>query len=375
MKYFLIAGEASGDIHAADLIRSIRKADNKAEFRFFGGDLMAEAAATEPLLHYRNMAYMGFSETLRHLINIMRNLRKAKAAIRDYRPDALILIDLPSFNLKVAGYAHKIGIPVYYYISPKVWAWKEYRVKQIKKYCRRVLAIFPFEVDFYRRHGYEVDFVGNPSVVEVDKKLAAMPSREEFLKKHNLRDRPLLALVPGSRRGEIRNNLPIMLATARSFPQYRPVVAGAPGIESEFYRYFTDLPIVTGETFNLLAHSRGALVTSGTATLETALIGTPQVVCYRANGSKISYKLMSAILKVDFVALPNLIAGHGIIPEMLLHLCTPELVSERLAKILPDGKGRTAQLEGYAEMRRKLGDTPAPDNAARLITSDLGVQK
>lgn len=375
MKYFLIAGEASGDIHAADLILSIRKADSKAEFRFFGGDLMAEASETEPILHYRNMAYMGFSETFRHLHDIMVNMRKAKAAIRDYQPDALILIDLPSFNLKVAKFAHKAGIPVYYYISPKVWAWKEYRVKQIKKYCRRVLSIFPFEVDFYRRHGYEVDFVGNPSVVEVDKKLAALPPREYFLKKHNLGDRPLLALVPGSRKGEIRNNLPVMIAASQHFPQYRPVIAGAPGIELKFYRYLTNLPVVTGETFDLVAHSRGALVTSGTATLETALIGTPQIVCYRANGSRISYKLMSAILKVKFVALPNLIAGEKIIPELLLHLCSPELISEYLAKILPDGFERSFQLKGYAEMRRKLGNTPAPDNAARLITSDLGIQK
>lgn len=371
MKYFLIAGEASGDLHAADLIRSIRKADPQAEFRFFGGDLMSEAAGTEPVLHYRNMAYMGFSETLRHLRTILGNLRKAKDAVRDYAPDALILIDLPSFNLKVAKYAHRLGIPVYYYISPKVWAWKEYRTRQIKKYCRRVLAIFPFEVEFYRRHGYEVDFVGNPSVVEVDRKLAALPSREEFLRENKLRDRPILALVPGSRRGEIRNNLPVMIAAADQFPQYRPVVAAAPGIEPEFYRQFTNLPLVQDRTFQLIAHSRGALVTSGTATLETALIGTPQVVCYRANGSKLSYKLMASILKVKFVSLPNLIADREIIPEMLLHECTPDLVAERLAAILPEGEGREAQLEGYADMRRRLGTTPAPDNAARLITGDL----
>ena len=233
------------------------------------------------------------------------------------------------------------------------------------------MAIFPFEVDFYRRHGYEVDFVGNPSVVEVDNKLAALPSREDFLKKHKLRDRPLLALVPGSRKGEIRNNLPVMIAASDRFPQYRPVVAGAPGIDPDFYRQFTDLPVVQGETFELVAHSRGALVTSGTATLETALIGTPQVVCYRANGSKLSYKLMSAILKVKYVSLPNLIADREIIPEMLLHMCTPESISGHLASILPDGDGRTAQLKGYADMRHRLGDTPAPDNAARIIAADI----
>lgn len=370
MKYFLIAGEASGDLHASRLIESIRTLQHDAEFEFFGGDLMAKAAGTKPILHYRDMAYMGFSETIRHLRKILGNLSLAKKRVRDGKPDKIILIDLPSFNLKVARHAHKLGIPVYYYISPKVWAWKEYRVKQIKKYVRRLLAIFPFEVDFYRRHGFEVDFVGNPSVEEVDRKLASLIPRKEFLDKHRLRDRPILALVPGSRHGEIKCNLPVMIATADQFPQYRPVIAGAPGIEPEFYRSFSDLPVVNGETFELLAHSRGALVTSGTATLETALIGTPQVVCYRSNGSKLAYKLMEKILKVKYVSLPNLIADAPIIPEMLLHRCTPDLLAAELARILPDGEGRTAQLEGYRAMRAQLGNGCAPDNAARIITSD-----
>lgn len=370
MKYFLIAGEASGDLHASRLIESIRRLEPDAEFEFFGGDLMEKAAGVPPALHYRDMAYMGFSETLRHLRKILGNLSLAKKRVKEGHPDKLILIDLPSFNLKVAKYAHSLGVPVYYYISPKVWAWKEHRVRQIKKYVRRLLAIFPFEVDFYRRHGYEVDFVGNPSVEEVDRKLASLIPRKEFLEKHQLRDRPILALVPGSRRGEIKCNLPVMIAASEQFPQYRPVIAGAPGVDPEFYRNFTDLPIVFGETFEFIAHSRAALVTSGTATLETALIGTPQVVCYRSNGSKLAYKLMEKILKVKYVSLPNLIADAPIIPEMLLHRCTPDLLAAELARIMPDGEGRSAQLEGYRQLRSRLGDGCAPDNAAHIITSD-----
>lgn len=370
MKYFLIAGEASGDLHASRLIESIRKIDPAAEIEFFGGDLMAAAAGKEPVLHYRRMAYMGFSETIRHLREILSNLRLAKKSVKEFRPDKLILIDLPSFNLKVAKYAHGLGIPVYYYISPKVWAWKEYRVKQIKKYVKRLLSIFPFEVEFFRRHGYEVDFVGNPSVEEVDAKLAALPPCEDFIRRHKLRSRPIIALLPGSRRGEIKCNLPVMAAAADRFPQYIPVIAGAPGIEKEYYARFTSLPVVFGETFELVARSRGALVTSGTATLETALIGTPQVVCYRSNGSKLAYKIMEKILKVKYVSLPNLIADSAIIPEMLLHNCTPDTLMEKLGEILPDGEGRSAQLEGYAYMRRILGESSAPDKAAEIICKD-----
>ncbi len=371
MKYFLIAGEASGDLHAAGLIESIRRRDPEAKFQFLGGDLMAEAAGCQPIIHYRHMAYMGFSAVIRHLRKILGNLSAAKKAIAAYRPDAVILIDLPSFNLKVAKYAHSISIPVYYYISPKIWAWKEHRVKAIKKYVRRVLAIFPFEVDFYRKHGYEVDFVGNPSVSEVDSKLSRLTPRPDFLARHTLRDRPIIALLPGSRRGEIGSNLPIMAAAADRFPQYRPVVAGAPGIEPGFYSGLTKFPVVTGETFELLAHSRGAIVTSGTATLEAALIGTPQVACYRSNGSRLAYKIMERILKVEFVTLPNLIATRKIIPEMLLHMCTPDTVSEELARILRDGEGRQAQIDGYADMRQRLGTESAPENAAKIIVGDL----
>jgi lipid-A-disaccharide synthase len=371
MKYFLIAGEASGDIHAAQVIAALKSRDENAQFVFLGGDLMEEASGVKPLIHYREMAYMGFSEVLRHLPSIYGNMRKAKAVLTEQRPDAVILIDYPSFNLKIAKLAHKLGIKTFYYISPKVWAWKEYRVKQIKKYIDRMLAIFPFEVEFYKKHDYDVTYVGNPSVQEVKEHMAEIPSREEFLQEHKLRNRPIIALVPGSRKGEIRNNLPIMVATAKQFPQYRAVVAAAPGIDTSFYEAYTTLPLVVGQTFELMAHARAALVTSGTATLECALIGTPQVVCYRSNGSKIAYKIMEKFLKVPFVSLPNLIANRQVIPEMLLHNCTPDLVAEELAKILPDRVGRQNQLDGYQEMKDRLGDNDTSGNAADLIISDL----
>ena len=236
MKYMLLAGEASGDLHASHLITALRRKDPEARFVFLGGDKMAAAAGCEPEVHIRDMAFMGFSEVLRNLGAIKRNMATAIKALTDHRPDALILIDYPSFNLKVAARAKKLGIPVFYYISPKVWAWKEHRVKSIKKLIDRMFVIFPFEVDFYRdRHGYDVTYVGNPSLSEVDKALGEALSREDFLKKHNLRDKPLIALLPGSRTGEIRNNLGVMTAVTDRFPQYQAVIAGAPNMAPEVY--------------------------------------------------------------------------------------------------------------------------------------------
>lgn len=373
MKYFISAGEASGDIHAAQLIAALRKADPEASFTFLGGDLMAAEACTPPLIHYRDMAFMGFSEVIRNLDKVLGNLSAAKKALLEEHPDALILVDYPSFNLKLAKTAYKAGIPVYYYISPKVWAWKERRVKNIRKYCRRVLSILPFEVEFYRsRHGYDVDYVGNPSVGEVDSKLAALPDRADFLRSHGLDpEKPLLALVPGSRVGEIRNNLPIMDAVAQRHPEMQAVVAGAPGIDTQLYGKYSQLPVVTGATFELVAFADVALVTSGTATLEAALIGTPQVVCYRANGSKLSYNLFKRILKVKHVSLPNLIADSAVVDEMLLHHCNPEEVDAALTPLLSDTAGRRRILTGYAEVRRRLTDADAAQAAALIINDEL----
>ncbi|MDO4320016.1 MAG: lipid-A-disaccharide synthase [Bacteroidales bacterium] len=371
MHYFIIAGEASGDLHASRLITALRERDTDARFTFLGGDCMAAAAGTGPLIHYRDMAYMGFSEVLRHLGPIFSNLRRTRRALADSRPDCMIAVDYPSFNLKVAKTAHRLGIPVYWYISPKIWAWKQWRVKSIRRLVRRMLCILPFEPAFYAAHGYNAaEYVGNPSVEEIDAALAAVGQRDEFLRRHRLRDHAIIALLPGSRRGEIKCNLPVMNAVARQFPQYTIAVAGAPGIDDAFYESLTSFTVVRGATHELLAHSHAALVTSGTATLEAALAGVPQVVTYRSNGSKTAYNIMKKLLHVSFVSLPNLIVGHEIIPEQLLHLCTPDIVADRLARLTRrNSPEREAQLEGYADMRRRLGGPGAADRAAEAILS------
>lgn len=373
MHYFISAGEASGDIHAAELIKQLRIADKEARFTFLGGDLMSVAAKTSPLIHYRDMAFMGFCEVIRHLDKVLHNLRVAREAIATGHPDALILVDYPSFNLKLAKEAIKLNIPVFYYISPKVWAWKEGRVKKIKKYVKRMLSILPFEVAYYRdKHNYNVDYVGNPTIKEVDTKLAALLSEQSFREKHRLTDnRPILALVPGSRIGEIRNNLPIMVEVARRHPDMLPVVAGAPAVDTEIYRRYCDFNIVENDTFELMAHAQGALVTSGTATLEAALIGVPQVVCYRANGSRISYNIFKHILKIPFVSLPNLIVNKAVVAEQLVHLCTPDLVDAELVKVLPGGPDYDIQQQGYKEIRTALTTADAAINAANIIYQEI----
>lgn len=371
MKYFISAGEPSGDLHAAALIKALRQQDQQAEFAFLGGDLMTQAAGHEPVIHYNRMAFMGFSEVLRNLRTIMGNFKTARKAIADYRPDALILVDYPSFNLKLARYAHSLGIPVYYFIAPKVWAWKEWRVKQLRKYVRLVLSILPFEVEWFEERGVKAVYVGNPSQEEIDERIAEADSAEAFRTRYGLTDQPILALVPGSRRGEIRNNLPIMDAVARRHPEYQAVIAGAPATPLEQYRLYSTLPVVSGATFDLMLHADAALVTSGTATLECALAGTPQVVCYRANGVKLSYNIMKRLIKVPYVSLPNLIASEAVIPEMLVHLCTIDAVVAELQAIAPDTPGRKGQLDGYARMRQRLGTHNAASTAAETIINNL----
>lgn len=372
MKYFISAGEASGDLHGGPLIEALKECDENAEFVFLGGDCMAKASGHAPLIHYRDMAFMGFSEVLRHLGKVLGNLKTAKEAVARERPDALVLIDYPSFNLKLAAFAHALGIPVYYYISPKVWAWKEWRIKDMRRYCRKVLSILPFEVGYFKGKGMEVEYVGNPSVEEVDAREASLPPRGEFLARWNLpADKPLLALVPGSRVGEIRNNLPIMDAVARRFPQFTAVIAGAPGIDAAIYSGFSLFPVVGNATFELVRNSANALVTSGTATLETALLGTPQVVCYRSNGSRLSRKVLERFIKCPFVSLPNLIAGREIVRELLLDRCNEEAVAAELAAILPGAPCRDEMLRGYARMRGLLGTSDAARTAACAILTDL----
>ena len=374
-----MAGEASGDLHASALISSIRELDPAAEFRFFGGDLMAKAARRNPDLHYDRMNVMGFSEVIRKLPRIYSNLRLAKNILSDFRPDVLVLVDYPGFNLKLARYASRLGIRVDWYISPKVWAWKEYRVRKIKKYVTSLYSILPFEVPFYARHGYKVTYVGNPSVQEMDYALSHLPPVRHFRERQGLGgdERPIIALLPGSRKGEIRNNLHLMIEAAKRFPEFRYVVAAAPSVPERFYREVAQdpgLPVVFGCTPTLLKYSRAAVVTSGTATLETALIGTPQVVCYRANGRKLSYKIMEKLLKVKYVSLPNLIVGNQVVPELLVHHCTVDSIARELSALLQNSPQREWQVNSYKAMRRKLGTSVASKFAADLIVDSLKAQ-
>lgn len=376
MKYMLIAGEASGDLHASRLIKSLRELDTDADFRFFGGDLMAREARRNPDVHYDRLNVMGFSEVLRHLPSILGNLRKAKRLLLEYRPDVLILVDYPGFNMRLAKFAHAHGIRTDYYISPKLWAWKTWRVKTIRRCVSHLYSILPFEIPFYNKYGYRnAVYVGNPSVEEIDYALGHLPPKRHFTERQGITDqRPIIALLPGSRRSEIRNNLPLMIAAAKRYPEFQYVVGAAPSVPERFYREVAQDPGLTlafGCTTTLLKYSQAALVTSGTATLETALIGTPQVVCYRANGSSLSYKIMERLLHVKHVSLPNLIMGHTLIPELLLNFCTVESIARELSPLLQPSPRRDRQLAGYKTMRRKLGTSRAPEYAAELIYASL----
>ena len=370
MKYFLIAGEASGDLHASHLMASLKQEDPEAEFHYLGGDLMAEQAGVQPIIHYRDMAYMGFMDVVKHLGKILGFLGTARHAIDEWRPDAVILVDYPSFNLKVAKYAHNIGIPVHYFISPKVWVWKEWRVKDIRRYVDHMYCILPFEPEWYQERGYTATYVGNPTVQEVSQNSRDFPDFAGFIAQYGLPDRPIIALVPGSRVREIRDNLPLMLETAARHPEYQAVIAGAPSINEDLYREVMGdqvVPVLRDATYPLVHHARVALVTSGTATLETALLGTPQVACYRFNGSKWSYNFYRRLLSGKYVTLPNLITDEPVIPELLMHLCTIDSIDTHLTQLLGDTSERNAQLDGYHRLAERLGTDVCTDVAAQLI--------
>ena len=373
MKYFLIAGEASGDLHAAHLIESLKQEDPEAEFRFLGGDFMAAQAGVQPIIHYRDMAYMGFADVVKHLGKILGFLGTARRAIDEWQPAALILVDYPSFNLKVAKYAHNLGIPVHYFISPKVWVWKEWRVKDIRRYVDHMYCILPFEPDWYQERGYKATYVGNPTVQEVAQASKDFPDFAGFIEQHNLADCPIIALVPGSRVREIRDNLPLMLEAAARHPEYQAVIAGAPSIDDALYRDVMGskaIPVLRDATYPLVHHARVALVTSGTATLETALLGTPQVACYRFNGSKWSYNFYRRLLTGKYVTLPNLITDEPVIPELLMHLCTVDSIDEHLSQLLGDTPERLAMHDGYCRLAARLGTDVCTATAARLIVEN-----
>lgn len=375
MKYYLIVGEASGDLHASNLMKALMAEDPEAEFRFFGGDLMTAIGGT-CVKHYRELAYMGFIPVLLHLRTIFSNMDRCKHDIEAWKPDVLILVDYPGFNLKIAAYIKKhTQIPIYYYISPKIWAWKEYRIKNIRRDVDKLFSILPFEVDFFNGHHYPVDYVGNPCVDAVDGFLRTdTETKEQFCQRLNLESsRPIIALLAGSRKQEIKDNLSRMMEASRSFPQYQFVIAGAPGIAPEFYsHYLTDgAKIVFGETYRLLRHSEAALVTSGTATLETALFRVPQVVCYYTAAGKLVSFLRRHILNVKYISLVNLVSGSEVVTELVTDGMTVDNIRRELSVIIEGGSRRIQMLSGYDRMIQILGTPGASERAAKLMVKYL----
>lgn len=373
MKYYLIVGEASGDLHASHLMKALLKEDPEAEFRFFGGDMMSAVGGTR-VRHYRELAYMGIIAVLLHLRTILRNMAFCKRDIAEWRPDAVILVDYPGFNLKIAKFVHEhTKIPVYYYISPKIWAWKEYRIKEIKRNVDELFSILPFEVPFFeQKHHYPIHYVGNPTAEEVRQfRTEYNVSDDEFRREHGLDERPIIALLAGSRKQEIAGNLPQMIAAARRFGGYQLVLAAAPGIDAEFYDAFiggSDVHVVRGETYALLSHADTALVTSGTATLETALFRVPQVVCYNTALPKLVGFLRRLVLKVKYVSLVNLIADREVVPELVANTFSEANIAEQLKRLLPDGAPRREMLAGYEEVWRKIGeDSPSERTAKEMV--------
>lgn len=376
MKYFLVAGEASGDLHGSNLMAALKEQDANAEFCFLGGDLM-QAQGGRLVKHYREMAFMGFIPVLLNLRTILRNMKMCQEEIIKFQPDVLILIDYPGFNLKVAKYIKThTQIPVYYYISPKVWAWKEYRVKSFKKYVDEMLSILPFEVEFYKKHNYHIDYVGNPVVDAVAnfREENKHDSRKKFIEENKLENKPIIALLAGSRQQEIKDNLPAMLDAIEKFSDYQPVIAGAPAIEFEYYKkYIGDKQcrIVFGQTYRLLEYSDAALVTSGTATLETALFRVPQVVCYETPIPHIVYWVFKNLLHTKYISLVNLIADRVVVQELFAKFFSVEAIRQETDKLLNDINYRNKMLADYDEIIDILGKPGASGHAASIIIKKL----
>ncbi|MCE1199817.1 MAG: lipid-A-disaccharide synthase [Marinilabiliales bacterium] len=366
MKYFIIAGEASGDLHASYLMKGLKKADQQAEFCFFGGDLML-AEGGELLKHYREMAFMGFFTVLKNLGKIKKNFKLAEEKLLAFQPDVLILVDYPGFNFRMARFAKVHHIKTFYYISPKIWAWRSDRVKWIKQYVDEVFTIFPFEKDFYDKHHYPVRYVGNPTVDELAPVKDHHLLFEDFVKEHALDGRPIVALLAGSRRQEIKLILPTLVKVAERFPDYQFVIAGAPSLTTELYRQNMDdskVAILFGQTYELLKQSTAAVVASGTATLETAVLNVPQVVCYIIELGRFTSFLRKFFLKIQWISLVNLIMGKEIVREMFQEHCTPANVSAELSRILMDEAYRDEMLDNYRVMLAKLGPPGCGDRAA-----------
>ena len=370
MKYYIIAGEASGDLHASNLVAEIKKKDKKAEFRGCGGDLM-KAQGVDLLKHYRTMAYMGFVEVAVNLRKVLGNIALCKKDILDYQPDVVILVDYPGFNLRIADFAHEKGFKVVYYISPQIWAWKRRRVHKIKRSVDKMLVILPFEEEFYKRYGVDVTFVGNPLLDELAK--VGTGNRSIFLRRNSLGERrEIIALLPGSRRQEVKRTLPVMIKMASHFPNYQFVVAGVSSLDRSLYKDImgqSDVFYVENQTYELLQNSSAALVTSGTATLETALFSIPEVVCYKA--TDFSYRLAKWMIKVKFISLVNLIMDREVVKELIQGDLNEDNLVKELDQLLHNGKRQRRLLEDYEELKDKLGNVGASEKAAEVIIEAL----
>ncbi len=374
MRYFLIAGEASGDLHGSGLMRELRKVDSDAEFCFLGGDLML-AEGGKLVKHYRDMAFMGFWAVLKNAPMVLRNINDCKKAIINFQPDVVILIDYPGFNLRIAEFVKEnLKTPVYYYISPKIWAWKEYRIKDIKRYVDKMFTIFPFETEFYARHNYPVEYVGNPTIDSIQNRPNQNQTYDEFIIENNLTKKPIIAVLAGSRKQEISACLKRMTDAASFFRDYQVVIAGPPGIDTSFYKNIQagiDIPIIFGKTYELLQQSKVSIVNSGTATLETALIGTPQVVVYHVIFGKLASLLRKYVIKVPFISLVNLVAEKEVVLELVAQHFTVENVTQELNKILSDTAYCESMLVGYNTIRKSLGETGTAKRAAQKIVESL----
>ena len=376
MKYYLIVGEASGDLHASHLMSALKTADPQADFRFFGGDLMA-AVGGKMVKHLKELAYMGFIPVLLHLRTIFANMKRCKEDIVAWNPDVVILVDYPGFNLDIAKFVHaKTQIPVYYYISPKIWAWKEYRIKNIKRDVDELFSILPFEVEFFEgKHQYPIHYVGNPTVDEVAAYQETNPKDfAAFIAANQLENKPVIALLAGSRKQEIKDNLPDMLKAASAFPDYQLVLAGAPGITPEYYEKYVgqaNVKIIFGQTYRILQHADAALVTSGTATLETALFRVPQVVCYHTPIGKVISFLRRHILTVKYISLVNLIADCEVVKELVADTMTVKNMQCELANLLENEVYKKEMLTGYDYVAERLGPAGAPCHAAHGIVKLL----
>lgn len=370
MKYFLVVGEASGDLHASNLMKSLKELDVKADFRFFGGDLML-ATGGVLIKHYKELAYMGFIPVLKNIGTILKNMKCCQEEIAAYRPDVVILVDYPGFNLRMAKYVKtQLQIPVYYYISPKIWAWKEWRIRDIHKYVDKMLAILPFEVEFYQRHRFPVNYVGNPTVDAVASYPDASETFEEFAARNHLEKRPVIALLAGSRRQEIKDNLPAMLKAVSGFSTHQLVIAGAPGISPEYYQPFIrnfSVSIVFDQTYCLLKQSDAALVTSGTATLETALFRVPQVVCYKTPVGRLVSFVWDHFFKVKYISLVNLIAGKEVVKELFGKYFSVDNIRKEVDNLLNDKSYRKKMLREYDSIIQRLGKPGASQQAASAI--------